>query len=404
MRGLDKDLRQSMPHKNCIPFLTQRLIFFCFFLTAFFCLPGATALWGQQAGYRIEDDGRFVQFLSWEAQENVFYYELELERQTKEAWEGVVTEKTEEAFFEFSLAPGTYRYRVKPYDLLERPGPESDWVQFAILPARQPELLRFSPESFYLDEDPAWVITVSGRNLVDGLEVFLQEDRGGLIKPETVTVGQSWNEARLMFSYEQLNTGSYTIHVTNPGGLKTELQTFRIVFKKPIDINVSSGYRPLIPFYGYINELFGTVFFPIGAYSRLSLIPLKRRWGYMGFEIEPAWNYIMVAGDGYEVEAQMPGAAIYGVYRRWLANRVITFDVRIGGGIYSFLDYHFVFDRGNTSSIMVFMPALVAGVSTQWLVKKPFFIEVGFDFSHFITADNPSPGYLRPFAGVGWQF
>jgi hypothetical protein len=50
------------------------------------------------------------------------------------------------------------------------------------------------------------------------------------------------------------------------------------------------------------------------------------------------------------------------------------------------------------------VPALAAGFSFQWFIKKPFFVEAGVDFTHFFTADSPSPGYLRPFAGVGWQF
>jgi hypothetical protein len=373
-------------------------------LAALFYVAGTALLWGQEIGYRIEDGGRFVQLLSWEPQESVLYYKAEIEKRAGELWEGALTAETEEPFFESSLPPGTYRYRVRAYDFLERPGLASDWIQFEVLPAMQPELVRFSPDGFYLDEDVAWVITISGRNLADGIEVFLEGSQGDRIKPEGVTVGQSRNEAQLMFSDGQLDMGTYAIHVTNPGGLTAEIQTFRVAFRKPVDINVSAGYRPLVPLYGHINELLGTAFFPIGAYSRLSIIPIKQRWGYMGFEIEPAWNYILAPGDRYEAQAQMPGAVIYGVYRRWFANRRMSLDFRIGGGVYSFLDYHLAFDKGRSDSIMVLVPAVAGGVSFQWLIKKPFFVEAGLDFSHFLTVDNPSPGYLRPFAGAGWQF
>jgi hypothetical protein len=375
-----------------------------FFLTALFCLAGTAVLWGQEAEYRIEEDGRFVQLLRWKEQENVLYYEVEIEKQAEELWEGTLTGKTEASFLEVSLSPGIYRCRVRPYDLLERPGSASNWIQFEILPAKQPELLRFSPEVFYLDEYLTWVITIFGRDLADGIEIFLQGSQGRLIKPGMVTVGQSENEALLTFSYGQLNTGDYIIHVTNPGGLKAELQTFRIAFRKPLDINVSAGYRPQFSFYGYIRELFGTVFSPAGAYSRLGIIPFKRRWGYMGLELEPAWNYFMAARENFTVQAQMPGAAIYGVYQYWFPNRVMTFDFRIGGGIYSVLDYHFTFDRGKTEPITIFIPAIAAGVSFKWFIRKPFFVETGLDFTHFFTVDDPSPGYLRPFAGAGWQF
>jgi hypothetical protein len=399
--------KRRIDHCTAPPYAPRSAFHIFFFLHtffAFFGLPGTAILWGQETGYRIEEDGRFVQFLKWKEQQNVLYYEAEIEKQAGELWEGIVSGKTETPFFEFSQEPGTYRYRIRAYDFLERPGPVSNWLQFEILSAWQPELLRFSPEGFYLDENPSWVITIFGRNLAEGIEVSMEGPQGSRIKPETITVGQSRNEARLMFNYRQLDMGSYTIHVTNPGGLTAEIQTFRIAFRKPVDINVSAGYKPLLPFYGYINELFGAAFFPIGAYSRLSIIPVKQPWGYVGFEIEPAWNYILIAKNTYEIQAQMPGAAIYGTYRRWFANRAIALDLRIGGGIYSALDYHLTFDRGNTDSIIVLIPALAAGASVQWLVKKPFFVEAGLDFSHFFTVDNPSPGYLRPFAGLGWQF
>ncbi|MDR2143882.1 MAG: hypothetical protein LBP29_05890 [Treponema sp.] len=373
-------------------------------MTAFFCLPGSAVLWGQEAKYRVEDDGRFIQLLDWEEQENVLYYEVEIEKQAGEFWEGTLTGKTEVSFFEVSLAPGIYHCRIRPYDLLERPGPVSDWIQFEILLAKQPELLWFSPEVFYLDEDPTWVINISGRNLADGIEIFLQGSQGRLIKPDMITVGQSENEARLIFSYEQLDTGDYILHATNPGGLTAEIQTFRIAFRKPLDINLSAGYRPLFSFYGHITELFETNFFPLGVYSRLSIIPFKRRWGYMGFELEPSWNHFLAAQEDFNVQAHLPGAAIYGTYQRWLSNRVMAFDFRIGGGIYSVLDYHFTFDRGETEPITILVPAVSAGVSFKWFIRKPFFIEVGLDFTHFLTVDNPSPGYLRPFTGAGWQF
>jgi hypothetical protein len=379
---------------------------FCLFIAAFFCLPGTALLWGQEAGYRIEEDGRFVQLLSWEPQESVLYYKVEIEKQAGELWESLLTTETEEPFFESSLPPGAYRYRVRAYDFLERPGLlASEWMQFEIFPAMQPVLVRFSPEGFYLDEADPWVITLSGRNLAGGAAIFLRDSQGGLMRPDTVTVEQSGNEARLTFAYGQLDLGDYAIHVTNPGGLSAEIQTFRVVaFRKPMDITVSAGYRPLVALYGYINELFGTAFFPAGAYSRLSIIPVKQPWGYVGLEIEPSWNYLLARGDTYEAQAQMPGVAICGMYRRLLSGRTMTLGFRIGGGVYSVLDYHLTFDRGSTDSITVLVPFIAAGVSFQWLVKKPFFVEAGLDFTHFFTVDDPSPGYLRPFAGIGWQF
>jgi hypothetical protein len=352
----------------------------------------------------VEADERFTQRLTWNEQENALYYKVEIEKQTGTVWERAVSGEAERSSFEVSRSPGIYRYRVRPYDLLGRPGPASDWLQFEIILAQQPELLRFSPQAFYLEEDDTWVISIFGRNLVEGIEFFLQGSQGRFIKPTELRVEPSGTEARLSFRYEQLDSGDYSIHAMNPGGLWAELQTFRIVPYRPLDITASAGYRPLLSLYGGINEVFETPLFPLGAYSRLSIIPFKRRWGYMGLEFEPSWNYLLVRRENFEVQAQMPGAMIYWVYQYWFPNRAMTLDFRIGGGMYAALDYHVAFARGKTDPITVLFPAAAAGLSFRWYVKNPFFVEAGVDFTHFFTVDDPSPAYLRPFIGVGWKF
>ncbi|MDR1506870.1 MAG: hypothetical protein LBI67_07170 [Treponema sp.] len=375
-----------------------------FFLAVLVGLSAGTFLWGQEAEYRIEADGRFTQTLRWAGQRDALYYEVEIEKQAGEQWEKTVTEKTEFSPFEVSLEPGVYRWRVRVYDVLARPREASDWIPFEVLMAKQPVLERFSPEVFYVDEDVVWNLTLFGDNLTGGIEVSLVGSQGRIIRPDTITAGRSEEDARLVFSYGNLEVGEYTVHAVNPGGLTADLGIFRIAFKKPVDINISAGYRPMISLYGRINELLETRFFPAGAYSRLSLMFFKRQWGYMGLEIEPSWTYLSVTQDDYSVFAQMPGGTFYGVYQKWFSNRVMAFNFRIGGGVYSVLDYHFVFSTGKTEPMAVLIPVVAAGASFQWFVRKPFFVEAGVNFAHLFTVDNPSPGYLQPFAGAGWQF
>jgi hypothetical protein len=372
-------------------------------LTVFLCLTAG--LFGQE-GYRIEEDGRFVQTLRWQEEENALYYEVEIERQEGEAWLAAAEGETEEAFFEVSLTPGVYRYRVRVYDVLGKPAGEADWIRFEVYAAKQPQLSRFSPSVFYLDEDTVWVLDLSGRNLAEGAEIYLenQKAQGNLLSPQAVTVERSEGGARLVFNYGQLDPGEYTIHVVNPGGLKTSLGTFRIAFMKLVDVNISAGYRPLVPLYGRINTLFETGIFPLGAYGRLSVIPIKQRWGYVGIELEPAWNYLRVKGGEYEIQAQMAGGAVYGLYQWRFPNRVMALNFRAGGGVYSVLNYHFIYNRGDTEPITILVPAVAAGVSFQWFIVKSFFVEVGVDMTHFFAADKPQPGYFRPFIGAGWQF
>jgi hypothetical protein len=160
----------------------------------------------------------------------------------------------------------------------------------------------------------------------------------------------------------------------------------------------------MVSLYGHINELFETGFFPAGAYARLGITPFKKSWGNVGFELEPSWNYFSITREDYEMRFQMPGGMLNVVYQHWFSNRIMSLNFRIGGGIYSVLDYHFIFTHRETEPITVLIPAAAAGVSFQWFIRKPFFVEAGVDFTHFFTVDDPPPAYLRPFAGAGWRF
>jgi hypothetical protein len=339
-------------------------------------------------------------------QDYVLYYEVEIERLEGEAWGQALREETEAVSIEVSLPPGSYRYRVGVYDLLGRPAGTAEWLQFEIHLAKQPEIFRISPEVFYLDEDVFWDLNLTGRNLTGEIKITLRNRgaQGNDIDAIAITVEAGEEGARAAFRYQDLDVGQYTIYAENPGGLETEYGLFSIAFRKPVDVNVSVGYNPLVPLYGRINELFDVGLFPLGSYARLSLLPLKRRWGYVGLELEPSWNYLRIQKEDYEVQAQMAGVVVYGLYQWWFSNRIITLDFRIGGGIYPIMDYHFSYNRGDTEPITVLVPAISAGVSFRWFIRKPFFTEAGATFAHFFTADNPSPGYLRPFLGAGWQF
>jgi hypothetical protein len=379
--------------------------FLCFCLGVSLYLIPETVLWGQEEAYRVEEDGRFVQILRWKEQENILDYEVEIERRQAGGWETVLTERTGTAFCEVSLAAGTYRYRVRAYDLLERPGEAAEWVQFEVLLAEQPELLRFSPEVFYLDEKNLGAVTLWGRNLAPGLEVYLRpegkpEDR---IPADTVTVEDSGQEARVVFSPGLLRAGDYTILVVNQGGLKSSRGTFKILPGKSLDIQVSAEYTPLL-LHGRLNDLFETVFFPLGFYGRLNLIPLKRDWRAPGIEFEASRYQLWIRKYSYEVHGQLAGGSIYSIYQRQFLNRRLAVTVYAGNGIYPLPAYHFFYPWGTMEPMAVLIPVISAGVSFQWITIDSVFMIGGVDFIHLFTSDASLPGYLRPFLGIGRHF
>jgi hypothetical protein len=351
--------------------------------------------------YRLEE-GRFLQTISWKWEENALHYVVEIEAQEGNAWNTLLQEQSSESFLEVSLSAGTYRYRVTVYDFLRRPGPVSDWIEFEIFYAWQPEINSFSPDGFYLDEDVQWELTINGENFVEGVEIYL---RGGeSIRPVSVSINERRTSARLVFDEQTLDVGSFEVYAVNPGGLEARLGTFRVAFRKLVDFNISAGYMPLIPLYGAVNDVWAQEFLPLGFYARAELFFFKRRWGYIGMALEPYWNYIRIETSYYTESAQLAGGALYGAYQKWFTNRTMALNFRLGGGLYTLFDYHFEYSRGGTEPITVLIPSINAGASFQWFVKKPFFIELGINYMQLLTVDTPPPGYLAPFVGGGYQF
>jgi hypothetical protein len=355
----------------------------------------------EDADYQFTD-GTFLQTLNWVGQDTALYYIVQIQKVEKNEWVEHLEEQSDIASIQVSLSDGQYRYRVIAYDFLRRAGPESTWVEFEVFYAWQPEIYSFFPTGFYLDEDLQWELTVSGENFVEGGQIYMRSAARS-IKPISVTINARRNSARLVFAERDIDTGKFELYSINPGGLEATLGTFTIAFKKVVDVNVSFGYMPLVPLYGEVNTLWEQKFFPLGFYARMGVFFLKHRWGYMGVELEPYWNHIQIKMDYYTESAHLAGAALYWAYQKWLPNRTMSLNARIGFGFYSLFDYHIKFSNVETDPLTVLIPSVNAGASFQWLFKIPWFVEAGINYTHFFIVDKPQPGYLVPFIGAGIQ-
>jgi hypothetical protein len=50
-----------------------------------------------------------------------------------------------------------------------------------------------------------------------------------------------------------------------------------------------------------------------------------------------------------------------------------------------------------TDPITSVVPLGVLGVSLEWRFLAPFYAELGADYIHLFSRDNPQPGFFRPF-------
>jgi hypothetical protein len=165
---------------------------------------------------------------------------------------------------------------------------------------------------------------------------------------------------------------------------------------------LSAGYAPLIPFYGNFLTAFDTPFFPLGAYARFSVIPLKFPWGNIGMELEPFWNYLEGSKNGFDAFSNITGGHINLLYQRQLFNAAMAINLHLGGGITWLLDYHYNNAIGDSESLTAWYGSAAFGASLRWFPAKHFFLEAGLEYNHVFTMnDNPHQGYLRPMIGVG---
>ncbi len=194
--------------------------------------------------FELLPDGtpRFTQVLHWEADPNVFYYEVTLQTA---AGEEISVSRTEEARFGFSLKPGDYRYRIVFYNLLRQPELELQWQEFSILKAEIPRIDRHGPNVWFL-ENRGPVVTVSGQDLIPGATIKLTREGGidtTLNPVNNPAAGSSQTSAApahpsfqgsevertgtstvtVKFPHQSLTPGIYTLEWVNPGGLTSTL-------------------------------------------------------------------------------------------------------------------------------------------------------------------------------------
>ena len=368
----------------------------------------ANALYAQAPGYHIEVQTRFIQYLSWESDGFALRYQVEIERQEQGVFRRHLLESTENSYITVSLPPGNFRYRVIPFNLLNRPGRASEWLSFEIRPAVNPELERFSPDSFFVDSDRNYVLNLYGNNILPGSEIFLQNLFDDIIFPADVQV-LSNTQALLTFTHQQLITGVFQIVVRNPGGLEAAIRGF--VINKPaanediflnenvlIDDDIASSRPP-------INIYFGTSWITIvnlqgenhpleeflsGAAVNIGIVSSSLSFFNIGFELSGAWYSIDSLLNDEEIGQSLLLETCF-LLRKNSLTRKTALTFRAGAGM--------VLPISGDLSVMY----MNTGLSFLWLPFKRLYLEAGLNYSLLLAPENSS-GLLRPWAGLGVKF
>ena len=146
----------------------RQLLFTVVFLAALCPLMLA-----QTAGSNQEN--RFLQRLAWSADNYALRYEVIIERERDGQYRELYRDFSNTSYIDVSLSPGNYRYRVIPYDYLERPGGRSEWMNFEVRPALDAEPRFIQRFAWINDEYARYYEVVIERETVGRYRGLLRE-------------------------------------------------------------------------------------------------------------------------------------------------------------------------------------------------------------------------------------
>ena len=361
-----------------------------------------------------------VQKFSWEALDGALKYVFTIEqkfvedrknRRDKELLAKVNEDgyipidviETESNFVELSLFAGTYRYKIQVYNFLGAAEYETQWYDVDIIKAYQPEVSSVSPDNIFLEEPQTGIFSVNGNDLRPGA-VYQFKYGLSIIPALVVEQDERFRHVKLQVPVESLDSGTYKLYVTNPGGLFSTSQPVTIKFKKAMDFNMSVGYSPMWVMYDdTIAKYFGSNFYVLGANVRLTFIPIKKKFGYFGIGLAGFGTYLKNEQETYKVSSFFASAHIDISYQKSFAKNKLRFDAHVGAGISSFLHTQFKFAHDVKSEALWTMDICAAGgVSLQWYIIPRLYAEIGVDYVHPFMSDMMM-GYLQPVVAIGYQ-
>ncbi|MCL2411356.1 MAG: hypothetical protein FWC97_06900 [Treponema sp.] len=428
---------------------TKRLFFV---LTLFFiAIPGLS---GQADSFFIEN--RFVQRLIWSGDSFAMRFEVIIEKEESGLFQRIHQIHTTEFQIDLSLPPGSYRYRVIPFDYLGRPGAGTEWINFEVLPAINPELISFWPESdlsnirvpVILEE---YVLIIYGNNISPSAEIFLRVFGGAVIFPSDVQISQDRTWARLVFDNPYSMPEFFEIIVRNPGGLESsiiarthiplppglsredillQLQQEQLNQDVPPQIdNVTLHDDSGESFYEVVQivETANVVEAAEVVNQNITLPELRYRSVdlYLALAFTPLFSTFGNLNFLPDTTAIFSGAAIKFGFVRNTENNFIGWGMEAAFSMFSFavnqtvmLDTNLFLQKrlpnertqlalryrigiGFTSGALNNLSWQTnIGLSFLWFTGRSFYMDAGADLVYW----TDESGALRPFIGMGWKF
>ncbi len=382
------------------------------------------------------------QQLEWTDSESeyVSHYKIEVQQyneKTKEYAEYTAIETEDNSnsvAINPQLKPGVYRYRITSYDLLGFEGYSSGWYDLKILQAYEPEVRGISSNSnhtstLYLEEINDGIFTVTGRNLFNLKDddntlsytdyIFMPEGNGifqsGYI-PEILEHDVNNRELKVKIDLDQMDIGTYTFIARDASGLENQKNSdsqISIRFKKLVDLDLAAGYvLPVALFDDTFKTYFNTPVRPLSATAKITFIPMKHNWGYLGLGVHGSYSRIIAKNDSHTIDGNMVTAMANIVYQKPInikleggtKNRhIFTVDLHGGAGTVVLQDLTFHFPMNiDSEPLDSYYFGIDAGASIQTYITNRIYIETGADFIYAFMSDMKL-GQILPYVCAGIQ-
>ncbi|MDR2542009.1 MAG: hypothetical protein LBC80_00940 [Treponema sp.] len=406
--------------------MAGKLLFFVLTLL-FTALP---VLHAQTDGFFIER--RFVQRLSWSGDEYASRYELIIEKQEEGIFQRVHQMYTSAFQVDVSLSPGLYRYRVIPFDFLDRPGVGTAWIDFEVYTALNPELTSYEPELDLSDIDEPvfleeYVLIIYGNYISPDAEFYIRIFGGTTIFPSDTQIYE--NRARLVFNKPYLIPELFEIIARNPGGLEAS-----IITRVNIPLPPGYTYEDILSLYRDLDEgilrhlelsLIYTTLPSEDLFEETPRAPRIRKSDlYLNFAYTPLFPTFDIPDFPPDVTKTLSGFAVKFGFVNYANKKFLGWGLESALSFYSFdavqlvtLDANLLFQTlvpsyktalkfrfgAGVSYINNISFHYNAGISFLWLAGRSFYMETGADLVFWIY-DEKEAGSLRPFIGIGWRF
>ena len=170
---------------------------------------------------------KFKQKLSWVEDKNAFDYKVEI-RGVETSYKSLLESDT--SFVEVSLPAGKYRYRVYAFDFLGRQASVSDWRDFTVLKAVQPQVVNKEKTVVPVKDDKKVSIPVDVKSIEEDSKVELVNKETNQVVEGKLDVKVD-DKNQLVASeavFPMVEEGNWVVKVTNPSGLFTESEEIKV--------------------------------------------------------------------------------------------------------------------------------------------------------------------------------